>query len=141
MATKYQYSKTIHHACGHNISATFMAHNRREFDQIAHQLSKLDCITCQSQKQAKQKRLEQKIVKHALKWNLPQLLGTVEQVKWARVIRMDLCCSLEGRDDTNELMTVAAMIGSASWWIKHRTLSVDALVELLSSSIPQPRTT
>lgn len=133
MATKYPYSRTILHACGHSISATFMAHNRRDADHTAYLLSKLDCVSCQSKKQAKRKRLELKISQHALEWNLPQLKGTVEQVKWAKVIRMNLCRKLEGRDDTNEIIAISASIDSASWWINYRNLSVFSLVELILS--------
>lgn len=124
MSTKYEYRRRVTHRCGHQQNHTLHARCRQEADSWAHNLRKSDCDAC--------KEKSKRIAEDAISANLPELIGSPNQINWAKAIRQRIYTMLSRSDHYKEIAACCQFQTRASWWIENRNANASVIFAHLS---------
>ncbi|WP_164783325.1 hypothetical protein [Paenibacillus amylolyticus] len=61
--------------------------------------------------------------------NIPDLKGSVAQIKWARDIRIKFLNEAHDKDKNLETLLPLQNKTSASWWINNKDLTLEKIIE------------
>ncbi|MGN7352334.1 hypothetical protein ACTHPJ_13500 [Paenibacillus amylolyticus] len=67
-------------------------------------------------------------------YNIPDLKGSVAQIKWARDIRIKFLNQAHDKDKNLETLLPLQNKTSASWWINNKDLTLEQLIEKSSQN-------
>ncbi|ETT30672.1 hypothetical protein C161_27248 [Paenibacillus sp. FSL R5-192] len=62
-------------------------------------------------------------------YNIPDLKGSVAQIKWARDIRIKFLNQAHDKDKNLETLLPLQNKTSASWWINNKDLTLEKIIE------------
>ena len=124
MSTKFGYRRRVAHRCGHQQNHTLHARCRQEADSWAHNLRKGDCDAC--------KEKSKRIAEDPKSANLPELIGSPNQISWANGIRQRIYTMLSRSDHHNEIRVCCQFETRATWWIENRNANVSVILAHLT---------
>ena len=125
--------------CGQSFTKIATKYNRREADEWVAWAEKnyTVCTDCyKAEKQAEEAAKAEKMTAEITsRFELPELIGSEKQVRWASDIRIKMVGDLLGHTSGNKadeiIGSFLARTTQATWWIDHRDYNYVALAKAM----------
>jgi hypothetical protein len=119
----------IIHACGHeqvHYLTGFASQQERKAGWLRTTLCRTCFVAARKAEQVEAVMRDGTAIAHL---SLPPLVGSDRQVAWATTIRAGRLAAMLGNPESDFGVSACMLISDAKWWIDHRQLATDALLE------------